>query len=266
MWLSDPRIEEPNLLIPGRKPAGPVEINWSHPMTKGLKLCPWFSEGRDSIPDLVGGQWDRTTGNPGTPGKVDAGDFGSLPASRGLVGLDDTVIYQHSSYYWGGEPDGPRTLIVDQKYSRWSGNQYLFAIGQQAAGFLWRVRMQNNLFSHDIQGGWKLFNDSELHGNRNVYALVQPSSSTDVVDAIAYRNLEALTVNSSQSRTLNTSSSFRPLLFGSTPNLPTAGTKGYGNSSSDFGQINYLYFWERDLSEKEIQSLFFDPYQYLVPA
>jgi len=29
-------IREPNLLVPGKKPIGPVKINWSHPDTKGL--------------------------------------------------------------------------------------------------------------------------------------------------------------------------------------------------------------------------------------
>jgi len=36
--LPDPRIEMPELLEPGRKPVGPVEIDWSHPLTRGLAM------------------------------------------------------------------------------------------------------------------------------------------------------------------------------------------------------------------------------------
>jgi hypothetical protein len=34
--LPDPRFEMPELLLPGRKPTGPVEIDWTNPITHGL--------------------------------------------------------------------------------------------------------------------------------------------------------------------------------------------------------------------------------------
>lgn len=36
MFIPDPRWEEPSLLIPGKKPTGPVTIDWSHPLARGL--------------------------------------------------------------------------------------------------------------------------------------------------------------------------------------------------------------------------------------
>ena len=35
----DPRMGMPELLVPGRKPVGEVEIDWSHPLSRGLKYC-----------------------------------------------------------------------------------------------------------------------------------------------------------------------------------------------------------------------------------
>jgi hypothetical protein len=35
-FIPDPRFEMPSLLEPGRKPVGPVEIDWSHPLAVGL--------------------------------------------------------------------------------------------------------------------------------------------------------------------------------------------------------------------------------------
>ena len=37
--IPDPRWEEPNLLIPGKKPIGPVVVDWSHPITRALSVC-----------------------------------------------------------------------------------------------------------------------------------------------------------------------------------------------------------------------------------
>lgn len=35
----EPRLSMPELLIPGRKPVGDVEIDWTHPLSEGLVLC-----------------------------------------------------------------------------------------------------------------------------------------------------------------------------------------------------------------------------------
>lgn len=52
LWLPDPRLESPELLYPGRKPAGNIAIDWSHPMTRGLSclfLPSGFKAGRESL-------------------------------------------------------------------------------------------------------------------------------------------------------------------------------------------------------------------------
>lgn len=39
LWLPDPRLERPEMLFPGRKPTGPVEITWINTITRGLKTA-----------------------------------------------------------------------------------------------------------------------------------------------------------------------------------------------------------------------------------
>jgi len=39
MYIPDSRWEEPNLLIPGKKPVRPVQIDWSRSITKDLLFC-----------------------------------------------------------------------------------------------------------------------------------------------------------------------------------------------------------------------------------
>jgi len=42
VWMPG-RLMQPELLIPGRKPVGPVEIDWTNPLTRGLVLlCSYF--------------------------------------------------------------------------------------------------------------------------------------------------------------------------------------------------------------------------------
>ena len=51
--IPNPRIENGGeLLTPGRKPVGNVVIDWSHPLSRGLKYC-WGLNNRGGLVDLV---------------------------------------------------------------------------------------------------------------------------------------------------------------------------------------------------------------------
>jgi len=53
--LPDPRMEMPELLEPGRKPVGPVEIDRGHPLARGLVGCYLFRPNHGAV-DLVSGE------------------------------------------------------------------------------------------------------------------------------------------------------------------------------------------------------------------
>jgi len=58
--LPDPRMEMPELLEPGRKPIGPVEINWLHPISRNLEYCQLF---QPDMRNIVNGRADTIGGN-----------------------------------------------------------------------------------------------------------------------------------------------------------------------------------------------------------
>ncbi len=37
-------VRAPELLIPGRKPVGPVEVDWTHPLARGLVALECFND------------------------------------------------------------------------------------------------------------------------------------------------------------------------------------------------------------------------------
>jgi len=57
--LPDSRLEMPSLLLPNQKPTGPVNIDWSHPYTKGLVGC-WLMD--ENNIDLTGNNHGRDNG------------------------------------------------------------------------------------------------------------------------------------------------------------------------------------------------------------
>jgi len=51
--LPDPRFEMPDLLIPGRKPTGPVEIDLTHPLAKNLRVLKIFNSNTDLVSNTI---------------------------------------------------------------------------------------------------------------------------------------------------------------------------------------------------------------------
>ena len=49
LYIDRALYREPNLWTPGKKPIGPVKIDWDHPLTTGLRFATLFEE----APDLV---------------------------------------------------------------------------------------------------------------------------------------------------------------------------------------------------------------------
>lgn len=60
--IPDPRFEMPELFEPGRKPVGPVVIDWSHPLAKKLETFLYFRDG--NVVDLVSGRVATKVNNP----------------------------------------------------------------------------------------------------------------------------------------------------------------------------------------------------------
>jgi len=86
--LPDPRFEMPELFIPGKKPVGKVEIDWTHPLARGLIFFNMPGAGPHQYYDLTGG---AVTGlNP----NLLAGD---------VVAHDNTSLFGNGFSGSGGE-------------------------------------------------------------------------------------------------------------------------------------------------------------------
>lgn len=53
-WLPDKRLISPELGYPGRKPVGPVQIDWEHPLAKGLGFFTLLTDSGDGVHNLAG--------------------------------------------------------------------------------------------------------------------------------------------------------------------------------------------------------------------
>ena len=91
---------EPNLLIPGKKPVGPVEVDWSNPLTKGLVGCylfdtksRYYNFANPKFPATVGGNQTFD----GDSAVIDAsGEYIRVnPTDFGINGkFNKTLVYQ----------------------------------------------------------------------------------------------------------------------------------------------------------------------------
>mgnify|MGYP003646274678 CR=1 FL=1 len=61
-FIPDPRFEMPSLLEPGRKPIGPVEIDFNHPLSRGLLTALYYRDG--NVTDLVTGRVMQEINSP----------------------------------------------------------------------------------------------------------------------------------------------------------------------------------------------------------
>jgi len=268
MYLPDPKIEQPNLLEPGRKPSGSLMVDWSHPITKGLKsavLTP-FTGGHTN--DLVLGQWRKIDG--GTSSGTLGATSGLRPV-RGEVEIGTNLWFKNDSNKCSSGAF-PRTILADQIYTDdgASENQYLFSSGASATGNCFRIRLdRGNSYQLrlEVVGGFKVFNTGSLVGTRHMIGVVLPSEGNNATDCIGYVDGEEYSAAALQaSRVLNTTSTNLAIFVSDpeeTSNSPS--TSGYGSASKP-GKLNWVYYWERALSHAEIKSIYRDPYQFLMPA
>jgi|SRR5210317_740600 len=224
-------VQEPNLWTPGKKPTGPVEIDWSHPLTNGLVSCRILNQAHRGQ-DLVFNDDYTITGNPfdnRAPNDfyidygVDKLIYGTNPAS--LIGTEYTFI----------------TSIG--RFSASPGNR--FVIGS------------NNSINYDygfysIDSGLSFFHAS---GN-SINCVTGLSSPYDYENAaVSYDGTNIYAYPSGLSEAASS--------------LTSTYNFGIGNpwyTTTNEYKVKHLYIYDRYMDAEEIRSLFLDPYQILKPA
>lgn len=249
--IPDPRWEEPNLLIPGRKPVGPVTIDWSHPLAQGLTVCILFQspEPRNLVD---GAALTKSGGAYFTPDgqyfdEVD--DYYTLP--------NVTITDKHSLLTHPNFTDNTGSFF--QYFINWGTvntdttiNVYLI---ESSAGTNPDALIYNN-----GTGGNSTFKAASYWSGLDdlpVAATVSPTNSPAVI-RLWVGDIEK-TNSSSGINTWTVTSATRTLYIGARNDL---------NADRLFGgTLRYLYIYgARVLSPVEVVSLQRDPYQFLIPA
>lgn len=247
--IPDPRWEEPNLLIPGRKPVGPVTIDWSHPLANGLTVCILFQ----------------------SPEPRNLVDGAALTKSGGAYFTPDGQYFDEVDDYYtlsNVKISGTHTLITHPNFADNTGSffQYLFSWGTVATPDTINIYLAESSYgpephefyyntgasSANIDNYWPTMSNLPL-GVTHLAGRF-PASTKMWVDGV-----EKTLLNGGNPWSSPTATATRTLYIGGRNDLNV--DRFFG------GTLRYLYIYgARLLSPVEVVSLQRDPYQFLIPA
>ena len=231
-------LREPNLLVPGKKPVGPVKIDWSHPSANGLVGC--YLLNSTAVVNLA-------------KGKV-----GNMLPAEGVIKGNNAYFPYHLET---GEAEGhlidlysddlmPEATIMTSGYQAFVDigyGRYWTETGADGSEFTISNRTTDNRFTLKVGGtAWYIFGTVSV--NPQVVSL-----SWDQVTG----DQRFITQTAKTTRT----SAFSP---------PTNAQVKLGARANyhDYGceWLYWVYFWNRVISDKEEANIRLDPYQFLIPA
>ncbi len=246
------RFREPNLLVPGKQPIGPVKIDWSLPITHRFALC---VVGNNPV-DLVTGDIGQFTGTPSPTREI-------VQGLRCIETLNAPASASGStSLYFPNLRLGSKFTVLTQ--CRWA----------TTASREW-CRIISGKTQYNATDGFEIAMDDDLHR----YVLFRASGSAYVGEPYLLDSANgwednlietlAFTADDANVTMYNRGEQRRTGTFTAltnTNNGVAIGSDGNQSEYSFYGQFFYTYIFDRVLAEREIHSLYSDPYQFLVPA
>jgi hypothetical protein len=248
--IPDPRWENPAMLIPDRKPVGPVQIDWSNPLTNGLVALP-MATGRGLLDPVGRANWVANR-----PQNIQAfkSDFIASP--------DTDHAYDTATPVVRDLPEQPEFTVVCIAYSQgppgtpnpavagWSGSDDMIFYVNSSSNNTNTAR----IFWRNCPGGPQILDAGNGFvglGVRVSFGVrFKTSSGTAYTDGF-----EQGIIENSQSATDSGRGTFSRFEFGR-----------WLTQRADRGGLSIVSMWERALSDAEIQSVSADPYQFLIPA
>lgn len=240
--IPDPRWEEPNLLLPGVKPTGPVVIDWDHPLAKGLTRC--------ILPALMG-DIDLVTEK--------------IPIRSGTYSYDANKLNFDSSgdgvFEYGATANvagtGIRTILTIAAtnhataefvaigcFNSSSGGEFFILSLDQNGGFRYFVREGGN--AADLKTG----SAGVTEGVK--YTILGVSRSSTDHELF----IDGLSVETSSNSSIP-------------DDLDKTSLGAWQDSSPTYTGLGSVWaglIWTRALTDTEIQSISRDPYSFLIPA
>lgn len=226
-------LKLPDRLLPNVKPAWPVEIDWNHPLSRGLYLCvvPFAGVSRD----LVTGQFGSATGIAAKATEFDA-TAGRIEFNTGRAAPPLLTVYGEVKY---------DSLTIDHA---------LFDVNNQDL-VVWADTSGGQLRAGIFAGGSPVYASS---GSLNYTSQFvrwgaranEPGDSGELfvngVQVVGVSNIGATD-------------------WAATSNVSLIGNYG-GTLKNSNAHYKFVYVWDRLLSNSEIASIDRDPYQILRPA
>ena len=234
---------------PKVKPIGEVEIDWNHPLTRGLKRY-WLG---DSHTDLAAGQ--RMVADSGTVNVgVVNGSKALIPSQSGEQGaLTETVI----SPITGSQN---RTFLGEVSNLVHGAEGNIFHIhdtGTSGSGARWSVRVagsgSSDVLRIEIQGGGHTSFLQVLGGTNHFVGCRLDGTQLQHHSLYVDDNKE----DASGSNSIVTSSTATCRLGGRDASASSL--------SSSVDSIKWGALWDRALTDEEIESIRLSPYQFLKP-
>lgn len=251
-FIPDPRWEIPELLIPGRKPIGEVEIDWNNRLTKDLKayglgtydilnkkILSYYTDSADPIADYL--RFNDDARNEAIVVDSLGNDWGSgstaitMATNCRFIGSsdsdEDTVMGQWSNCQ-GGTTNNAKRLML--RYH--SDEPAIYVVGYDTQSRIYNI-------SQDLD-------DGAFH---TIAAMFRNGDLKLNVDGVTDSGGTAC------SALLSSSHSKFPEVMG--------GHNATGTSQTDGARFDVKWwgFWDRGLSDDELLRLHLDPYQFLIP-
>lgn len=235
MALKLPKQYHPDFARPGVKPTGNVEIDWSNPLARGLRHCIVQTGRRDLV-----------------SGHVHPGIAVTYDAARGVV-LDGSA-FSRLDYNTGVNAPAELSVYCSASYDSITADATLIDVNN-IDFLIWA----------DTYGGKlrpAIFAGLAVYGTDVGFS---PSSSSEYVKwggrANAAANTGALFVDGKVS-VADTSIGTRA--WESSANIAFGGQYNYSRLMS--GAFEFIFMWDRELSDAEFAAINDDPYQILKPA
>ena len=239
-------LREPNLLIPGKKPIGPVKIDWEHPLTSGLVFCDLFRS------ELVNGLVPTTDANTSTKVLPEHGMSNYFPGDN----TDEAVRYDYTKV-----PTFDNVTITMIMSNDYTSDESLPAWLTLFDGTDDNTRFIRILYRADTkQYRFRLFTSAAT--NLDILPGSFPANRviilTFVYDGVNMRIYQDGTDKGNIAKTGSITAANSDWILGS-DYVSDADTKAHS-------VIPLFMIHNRGLTPKEITELNKDPYQILVPA
>jgi hypothetical protein len=243
-FILDPRFEMPSLLEPGRKPVGPVVINWDHWASKGLVASYEFQANDQSVIDLVSGLVVQLPSNhfitpQGLYMKAHSGVSLDVQPQNLLI-LDEWVIVSAGAGF--DENFKPNTFYSEIG----ANNGDAIELARVSGGQVLELKVTVNFTDAVAQG------TVDIRGTGEHSFLAQKRNG----------NIEVYTDGNDLQSTAQTATD-------TSNNTATIGSslKNLANGGVDEGTLNYLRIYKnRSFTAEQARSIQLNPYQHLIPA